>query len=58
MKNEIKVVIYFVGIGMSLVAYAHLNFSTKGENNTLHQDVRELRKEVSEIKTLLIRISK
>lgn len=35
MKNEIKYAIYMVGLGMTLVIYAHSEFSTKREVESL-----------------------
>lgn len=31
MKNEIKWVLYLIGLGMALVAYGHSQFATKSE---------------------------
>jgi len=62
--QNIKSVIYFIGIGLSvgftLIVYAHVNFATKGtverieryqkENESeIKQDIREIKRDVREI---------
>lgn len=40
-KNMITFSIGLIGIGMTLVVYAHSNFSTKGEVKDLKSDLKE-----------------
>ena len=41
MKN-IKMALYFVGLGMSLVAYAHFTFATKSDVSYLVDTVKTI----------------
>lgn len=49
MKNEIKYAIYMIGIGMSLVLYAHTEFSTKREVETLKSIIERIDQRVYDI---------
>jgi len=37
MKSEIQYVLYLIGLGASLVVYAHTTFATKEEVKTIHE---------------------
>lgn len=43
MNQQIKNMIYFVTLGMSLVAYAHINFASKDDVKEMKQDIRDIR---------------
>jgi hypothetical protein len=43
MRREIKSFLYIMGLGASLVAYAHANFATKSDVAEMRQDIREIR---------------
>lgn len=46
MKEEIKYVLYLVSLGAALVAYAHSTFATKDYVQLIHEDVKEIKKDV------------
>lgn len=43
MKEEIKYALALIGLGVSLVAYAHKNFASKDDVKEMKRDVREIR---------------
>jgi hypothetical protein len=43
MKDEIKYALTLLGLGVSLIAYAHANFATKSDVSEMKQDIREIR---------------
>jgi hypothetical protein len=47
MKNEIKWAIYCIGLGVSLVGYAHFNFATKTRILIIEEDFKQLSHEVA-----------
>ena len=49
MKNEIKYVLYLIGLGMSLVMYAHTEFSTKREVEGLRSVIDRIDQRVYDI---------
>ena len=49
MNAQIKTAIYFIGLGMSLVAYAHFNFAQKEEVQDVKLDMREIKQDVKEL---------
>ena len=49
MNHEIKYVLYLLGLGASLVAYAHSAFSTKEEVRTVKDTVQKMDERVYEI---------
>jgi len=54
MRLDLKLALWLIGLGASLVVFAHANFATKERVNTLHEDVREIRQDVKFIKAKLI----
>lgn len=46
MKNEIKYAIYLMGLGLSLVAYAHSQFATRTTVEEMDRRIYEIWKEV------------
>lgn len=50
MKNEIKYALYLVGLGVSLIAYAHATFSTKETTKTIKDDATAIREDIREIR--------
>lgn len=57
MDQKLKAVIYWVGLGASLVVYAHANFTTKDEVNKLELKVeRQATKE--DVNRLEVKIDK
>lgn len=54
MKNELKYAIYMIGLGASLVVYAHATFTTKDVATDIKDDVKEIRQDVREIKLYLL----
>lgn len=62
LKKEIEYIIYLMGLGMGLVAFAYGNFSTKTEVKSLEEQVKEIRddqksiiKQLSKIEGILER---
>ena len=49
MKKEIQFFIWSLGIGVALIAYAHANFATKDNVNSLHEDIRIIQADVKDI---------
>lgn len=49
MRQEIKWGIYLVSLGMSLVAYAHMTFATKGITELLYERLKVIDERVYEI---------
>lgn len=43
MNQQIKNAIYFIGLGMTLVAYAHYNFASKDDVVEMKTDIRDIR---------------
>jgi len=46
MKNEIKYALYMLGLGMTLVAYAHSQFATKSTVEVMDQRIYDIWKTV------------
>lgn len=46
MKNEIKWALYCVGLGMTLIAYAHSQFATKSTVEVMDQRIYDIWKVV------------
>lgn len=46
MKELITFTVGMIGVGMTLVVYAHTNFSTKGEVKELKTDLKERDSEI------------
>jgi len=55
MRNEIKYVLYLVGLGASLVAYAHVTFATKSEVENIRDILRTIDQRVYDIHTEIIK---
>lgn len=64
MKN-IRLAIYFIGLGASLVIYAHANFSTRStveriekyqreKEDTLRDDIKDIKSDIKFIKDCMI----
>lgn len=49
MKNELKYAIYMIGLGMTLVIYAHSEFSTKREVESLKTVIERIDQRVYDI---------
>jgi bacteriorhodopsin len=49
MRSEIKWVLYLVGLGMSLVAYAHFTFATKPEVKEVKNTIERMDNRIYEI---------
>lgn len=49
MKTEIKYALYLIGLGMSLLMYAHAEFSTKKEVDSLKTVVDRIDQRVYDI---------
>lgn len=49
MKKEIQYVLTLVGLGASLVAYAHVTFATKSEVEVLHTIIEKIDQRVYDI---------
>lgn len=50
MRNDFKWIIYLIALGITLTAYAHNNFATKGEMSRIRDNFKE---DIIEIKTML-----
>ena len=50
MNKELRALIYWMGLGMSLIAYAHTTFATKERVKTMHEDIRIIQ---ADVKTIL-----
>jgi len=46
MKNELKYALYMLGLGMTLVAYAHSQFATKSTVEVMDQRIYDIWKTV------------
>lgn len=53
-SNDIKIVFYLIGLGASLVVYAHATFTTKDVATDIKDDVKEIRADVRTIKAYLL----
>jgi hypothetical protein len=49
MRGEVKYVLYLIGLGMGLVAYAHSQFSTKAELQTVKTTVEKMDERIYQI---------
>lgn len=49
LKKEIEFIIYLIGLGMGLVAFAYGSFSTKTEVKSLEEQVKEIRNDQKSI---------
>lgn len=59
--DELKTVLYYIGIGIALIVYAHANFSTKETQMRLEEEVREINKAVAkkdDIKRVEVKVDK
>ena len=45
MKHYVKEMIFLIGLGASLVAYAYTNFSTKSDYQDLRDQFKQMRKD-------------
>lgn len=55
MRNELKYAIYLIGLGMSLVVYAHTTFATKHSVESLSQKIEKIDHRIYEIWTKVVR---
>jgi len=55
MRSEIKYVLYLVGLGASLVAYANFTFATKEEVRDIKSMLRTIDQRVYDIHSELIK---
>ena len=54
MKQEIRQVLYFMGLGATLVVYAHATFSTKYEVRTIREILKTIDGRVYDIHSQII----
>jgi bacteriorhodopsin len=54
--SDIKLVFYLIGLGASLIVYAHSTFTTKDVATDIKDDVKEIREDVKYIKNYLLEI--
>jgi hypothetical protein len=47
--KDAKQIFYWIGLGMSLIIYAHATFATKDEVRTIHDDVKIIQSDVKEL---------
>lgn len=52
-RREIQYAVLLVGIGCSLLAYAHANFPVKSTITSMQEDIREIRRITWDIKVKL-----
>lgn len=67
MREEIKYFVYVIGLGVSLVTYAHFNFATssrvqkveeKIEGLATRQDVKDVKEELTGLRKEIIELYK
>lgn len=54
MRQEIRQILYFIGLGASLVIYAHATFSTKYEVRTIRDILKTIDNRVYDIHLKLV----
>ena len=55
MRSEIKYAIYLIGLGLSLIAYAHSQFATKQEINDVKVQVKTMDERIYEIWKVVVK---